>query len=144
MSNKLNGFNELSNNYLQEVNPIYSKNETNFSNKNFKSNTNLGMNNNPLMLIHQKYSQIERLKASGVEILNEKENNKDEKNEENKVEDLKIEEEHIEKEEKIQSNKEENYMENKEEEKKDEKEDKESDLSSKKVPNNGEPDGSEI
>ena len=74
LSNKLNGFNELSNNYLQEVNPIYSKNETNFSNKNFKSNTNLGMNNNPLMLIHQKYSQIERLKASGVEILNEKEN----------------------------------------------------------------------
>ena len=40
-SNKLNGFNELSHNYLQEVNPFYSKNETNISNKNFKSNTNL-------------------------------------------------------------------------------------------------------
>ena len=74
--NKMSNFNELSNNYLKEINPIFSKKETNAS-KNFKSNTNASNNKNPLILIHQKYSQIERLKASGVEILQEKESKKD-------------------------------------------------------------------
>jgi len=76
---KISNFKDLSNNYLHEVNPFIIQNDTNISKDvmsketpNIRANTNIKLNRNPLTLIHQKYSSIERLKACGVEILKEK------------------------------------------------------------------------
>ena len=66
-SKQLNKIKEIPNNYLKIINPFLDKNDE-------KSNTNINKKNkNLLTLIHQKYSNIERMRASGVEILKEKE-----------------------------------------------------------------------
>ena len=70
-SMKLNNFKDISNNYLKEINPNCS---IDVSNQKFVTHTNINNDVNPLILIHQKYSNIERLRANGVEILNEKDN----------------------------------------------------------------------
>ena len=77
---KISNFKDLSNNYLNEVKPFLIKNDVNCSKDaitketpNLRANTNIKLKRNPLTLIHQKYSTLERLKASGVEILKEKE-----------------------------------------------------------------------
>ena len=68
-------FKDLSTNYLNEVNPSFMQNDNNISKENiYKENIN------KLSLIHQKYSNLERLKKNGVEILIETENHNSNKN----------------------------------------------------------------
>ena len=82
MFNENEYFKEVSKNYLKEINPNFS---IDVSNRKCIANTNINMDTNPLILIHQKYSNIERLKANGVEILKEKDSVKlDDKNNNNK------------------------------------------------------------
>ena len=80
-SMKMNNFKEVSKNYLKEINPNFS---IDVSNRKCIANTNINMDTNPLILIHQKYSNIERLKANGVEILKEKDSIKLDDNNKNK------------------------------------------------------------
>ena len=80
-SMKMSNFKELSKNYLKEINPNFS---IDVSNRKYIANTNINMDTNPLILIHQKYSNIERLKANGVEILKEKDSIKLDDNNNNK------------------------------------------------------------
>jgi CheY-like chemotaxis protein len=62
-------FKDLSTNYLNEVNPSFMPNDNNISKDNIHKE-----NINKLSLIHQKYSNLEKLKRNGVEILIETEN----------------------------------------------------------------------
>jgi hypothetical protein len=62
-------FKDLSTNYLNEVNPSFMPNDNNISKDNIHKE-----NINKLSLIHKKYSNLEKLKRNGVEILIETEN----------------------------------------------------------------------
>ena len=77
---KINNFKEMSNKYLKEISPIFSQKDLNISNQNYKANTNVKTNKNFLTIIHEKYSNLERLKSRGIEILKEKESKPDDKN----------------------------------------------------------------
>ena len=59
---------------MHEVNPFIIQNDTNFTKdvmsketSKLRANTNIKLNRNPLTIIHQNYSSIERLKVCGVE-----------------------------------------------------------------------------
>ena len=70
-----NNFKDLSTNYLNEINPSIIQNENNIS-KDIISKEK----KNRLSLIHQKYSNLEKLKKRGVEILTEEENKNENNN----------------------------------------------------------------
>ena len=81
---QINNFKDLSSNYLNEI-----QNDNNNSKDilckdapNIRFNTNIKIKRNALTLIHQKYSNIEKLKSRGVEILseNDSENKKENDN----------------------------------------------------------------
>jgi CheY-like chemotaxis protein len=77
-------FKDLSNNYLNEIQND-NNNSRDIFNKdipNIKFNTNVKIKRNALSVIHQKYSNLEKLKLRGVEILkeNESENKKENDN----------------------------------------------------------------
>ena len=69
---KINNFKDLSSSYLKEISPIFSQNDINISNHNYKATRNIKVYKNRLELIQQKYSRLEKLKANGVEILKER------------------------------------------------------------------------
>ena len=78
---QMNNFKDFSTNYLNEANKSITQNDNNISKDIiYKDNQIIKDNNikilNPLILIHQKYSNLEKLKRNGVEILTEKENEK--------------------------------------------------------------------
>ena len=73
---KINNTKEFSNNNLKENNSLFRNNSKDIPNPK-KKNTNIKIWVNPLLLIHQKYSNIEKLRANGVEILQEKDSKAD-------------------------------------------------------------------
>ena len=74
---QINNFKDFSTNYLNEVNPSLIQNDNNASKDIIYKNMH---KKNPLSLIHQKYSNLERLKRRGVEILTEEENKNENNN----------------------------------------------------------------
>ena len=66
---QLNNFKDLSNNYLNDINHSIIQND-NFTSKDIYKDNNI----NVLTLIHEKYTNIGRLKRGGVEILKETDN----------------------------------------------------------------------
>ena len=77
----MNNFKDFSTNYLNEANKSITQIDNNTSKDIiYKDNHIIKDNNikilNPLILIHQKYSNLEKLKRNGVEILTETENEK--------------------------------------------------------------------
>ena len=81
LEEKINNFKDLSTNYLNEINPSFFQNDnTNSKDMISKDNIKPKSNKNSLALIHQRYSNIERLKTNGVEILFETENQNENNN----------------------------------------------------------------
>ena len=68
---KIKNTKDLSINFIKENNSLFRNNTKDISNPK-KSNLNIKVWVNPLLLIHQKYSNIEKLRANGIEILEEK------------------------------------------------------------------------
>ena len=77
---QMNNFKDLSTNYLNEINKSITQNDNTISKdiiyKDNQYEKDKIKNINPLILIHQKYSNLEKLKKNGIEILVEDENEK--------------------------------------------------------------------
>ena len=75
----INNIKNLSNNDLKEINSLFRNNSKDISNPKNRQIPKIKLWVNPLLLIHQKYSNIEKLRANGVEILKEKDSKVDNK-----------------------------------------------------------------